>query len=63
MLLLVIGGFIIISTGVTGLYIGTIFKQVKDRPLYLVDEEVGGGGASAADGHGPPLADEFTRHP
>ena len=41
-LFLVIGGFIIISTGVTGLYIGTIFKQVKDRPLYLIADEVGG---------------------
>jgi dolichol-phosphate mannosyltransferase len=36
-LLLLLGGFIIISTGVTGLYIGKIFKQVKDRPLYIVD--------------------------
>jgi glycosyltransferase involved in cell wall biosynthesis len=36
-LLLVIGGFIITSTGVTGLYIGQVFKQVKGRPLYVVD--------------------------
>jgi polyisoprenyl-phosphate glycosyltransferase len=41
-LLLVIGGSIIASTGVTGLYIGKIFQQVKNRPLYLVDQEVGG---------------------
>lgn len=34
---LVIGGFIIMSTGVTGIYIGKVFQQVKDRPLYLVD--------------------------
>jgi polyisoprenyl-phosphate glycosyltransferase len=47
-LLLVIGGFIIISTGVTGLYIGTIFRQVKDRPLYLIDEEVGPGACEPA---------------
>lgn len=40
-LLLVIGGFIIISTGVTGLYIGKIFSQVKRRPLFIVEEEVG----------------------
>ena len=33
-----VGGFIIISTGVTGLYIGKIFEQVKGRPLYVVDE-------------------------
>jgi polyisoprenyl-phosphate glycosyltransferase len=36
-LLLVIGGFIITSTGVTGLYIGRVFQQVKGRPLYVVD--------------------------
>jgi polyisoprenyl-phosphate glycosyltransferase len=40
-LLLLIGGFIIISTGVTGLYIGKIFSQVKGRPLFIVEEEVG----------------------
>jgi glycosyltransferase involved in cell wall biosynthesis len=39
-LILVIGGFILISTGVTGLYIGKIFEQVKDRPLYVVDKRV-----------------------
>jgi len=38
-LLLLLGGFIITSTGVTGLYIGKIFGQVKDRPLYIVDHE------------------------
>jgi polyisoprenyl-phosphate glycosyltransferase len=37
-LILTIGGFIIISTGVTGLYIGKIFQQVKGRPLYVIDE-------------------------
>ncbi len=42
-LLLLLGGFIIISLGVTGLYIGQIFDQVKDRPLYVVDRRVGAG--------------------
>ena len=42
-LLLLIGGFIIFSTGVTGLYIGKIFSQVKGRPLYVVDTRVVGG--------------------
>jgi polyisoprenyl-phosphate glycosyltransferase len=37
-IILVIGGFIIMSTGVTGLYIGKIFEQVKGRPLYVVQE-------------------------
>ena len=36
-LMLLIGGFIITSTGVTGLYIGRVFQQVKGRPLYVID--------------------------
>jgi polyisoprenyl-phosphate glycosyltransferase len=44
-LLLLVGGFIIMSTGVAGLYIGKIFEQVKGRPLYVVDERVGVGTA------------------
>lgn len=40
-LILVVGGFIIMSTGVTGLYIGKIFEQVKERPLYIVDKRAG----------------------
>jgi glycosyltransferase involved in cell wall biosynthesis len=40
-LILVIGGFIIISTGVAGLYIGQIFEQVKQRPLYVIADEIG----------------------
>ena len=44
-LLLFIGGFIIICTGVTGLYIGKIFSQVKERPLFIVEQEIGGAGA------------------
>jgi polyisoprenyl-phosphate glycosyltransferase len=39
-LLLLIGGFIIMSTGVTGLYIGKVFEQVKGRPLYIVDRSI-----------------------
>jgi dolichol-phosphate mannosyltransferase len=38
-LLLVLAGFIICSVGVVGLYVGRIFEQVKDRPLYLIDAE------------------------
>jgi glycosyltransferase involved in cell wall biosynthesis len=41
-LLLVLGGFIIVSTGVTGLYIGRIFDEVRQRPLFVVDREVDG---------------------
>jgi polyisoprenyl-phosphate glycosyltransferase len=37
-LILLIGGFIISSTGIAGLYIGKIFEQVKGRPLYVIDQ-------------------------
>lgn len=38
--ILLLTGFMIISTGVTGLYVGKIFDQVKGRPLYVVDTRV-----------------------
>jgi len=41
-LLLVLAGFIIVSIGVVGLYVGRIFEQVKDRPLYLIDARAEG---------------------
>jgi len=41
-LLLVLAGFIIVSVGVVGLYVGRIFEQVKNRPLYLIDTEAPG---------------------
>ena len=43
MLGLFLAAFIIISTGVTGLYVGKIFEQVKGRPLFVVDEIVADG--------------------
>jgi len=33
-------GLILISVGVAGIYIGKIFEQVKDRPLFIVEEEI-----------------------
>jgi glycosyltransferase involved in cell wall biosynthesis len=39
-LLLVLCGFVIVSVGVVGLYVGRIFEQVKGRPLYIIDAEV-----------------------
>jgi glycosyltransferase involved in cell wall biosynthesis len=41
-LLLVLSGFIIISSGIAGLYIGQVFQQVKGRPLYLIEQELHG---------------------
>jgi dolichol-phosphate mannosyltransferase len=40
-LTLIVGGVIIISTGITGLYIGRVFEEVRERPLYVIDEIVG----------------------
>jgi dolichol-phosphate mannosyltransferase len=42
-LLLLVGGVTNISLGVASLYVGKIFDQVKQRPLYVVDEQVVGG--------------------
>ncbi|MDB5283631.1 MAG: hypothetical protein JWO06_2706 [Bacteroidota bacterium] len=33
-------GLIMMSIGITGMYIGKIFDQVKGRPLYLIDEKL-----------------------
>jgi dolichol-phosphate mannosyltransferase len=56
-LLLLLAGFIIVSTGVSALYVGKIFGQVKSRPLYVVAHRRGGSGsldlppAQEASGH------------
>jgi glycosyltransferase involved in cell wall biosynthesis len=38
--ILVMCGFIILSTGITGLYIGKVFDQSRGRPLFVVDRVV-----------------------
>jgi dolichol-phosphate mannosyltransferase len=30
-------GMILMVAGVTGIYVGKVFKEVKDRPLYIID--------------------------
>jgi len=37
--ILVTTGFLTLSTGITGLYVGSVFRQVKGRPLYILDTE------------------------
>jgi dolichol-phosphate mannosyltransferase len=37
-ILLLVGGFLMISLGVIGVYIGYIFQEVKGRPIYLIRE-------------------------
>jgi dolichol-phosphate mannosyltransferase len=46
-LLLVLTGFAIGSVGIVGLYVGRIFEQVKNRPLYLIDARAEGPGLEA----------------
>ncbi|MEZ4876071.1 MAG: glycosyltransferase family 2 protein [Flavobacterium sp.] len=36
-----LSGIIITTIGVTGIYIGKIFDQTKDRPVYIIDEIYG----------------------
>ena len=36
-----VGGFILVSLGITGTYIGKIYKEVKHRPLYHIQEILG----------------------
>lgn len=33
-------GLILMSIGITGIYIGKIFQQVKNRPLYFIDKTI-----------------------
>jgi hypothetical protein len=33
-----VGGFVLISIGITGVYIGKIYNEVKQRPLYNIQD-------------------------
>jgi dolichol-phosphate mannosyltransferase len=56
-LLLVLAGFVIVSIGVVGLYVGRIFEQVKDRPLFLIDDEAAGPDPEHPEPEEPPAAE------
>ena len=50
---LLLGGFTITTIGITGLYVGKVFDQVRERPVFVVDRIVGGrevGGTKATRG-------------
>jgi dolichol-phosphate mannosyltransferase len=38
--IILVGGFIMVSLGVLGLYIGQIFEQVKNRPMFIVQDSL-----------------------
>jgi polyisoprenyl-phosphate glycosyltransferase len=61
-LLLVLAGFIIVSVGVVGLYVGRIFEQVKNRPLFLIDDQTGGSAADSTNTRSRPpgIANDLT---
>jgi glycosyltransferase involved in cell wall biosynthesis len=54
--ILALGGFIILSTGITGLYIGKVFDQVRGRPVFVVDRVAERGRGERA-GTGAPRHD------
>lgn len=39
--ILLLSGFVIMSTGITGLYVGKVFEQVRERPLFVIDQVAG----------------------
>ena len=60
-LVLVLAGFIIVAVGVVGLYVGRIFEQVKNRPLFLIDAQAEGPEATLPDAE--PASAEPARTP
>ena len=40
LLLLIIGSVIMFSLGIIGYYIGKIYEEIKQRPIYLIEEEI-----------------------
>jgi hypothetical protein len=37
-IVLFVGGLLLVGLSIVGAYVGRIFEQVKDRPLYLIKE-------------------------
>ena len=53
---LLLGGIQLLAIGIIGEYVGRIYAEVKQRPLYLLRSEVDGGGGAPAGGRQPPPA-------
>lgn len=49
LLILVIGGFLMLSLGIIGHYIARIYEEVKGRPKYIISRMVGGIGKGKKD--------------
>jgi dolichol-phosphate mannosyltransferase len=50
-----IGGLLLANLGVLGLYLGKVFNEVKDRPLYMVRETI-----NFEDTHSLPFSEELA---
>ncbi len=42
--LLFVGGSMMVSLGIVGIYIGNIFQEVKQRPIYFIKSVLGQAG-------------------
>jgi dolichol-phosphate mannosyltransferase len=45
-MILLVGGVLLIVTGFVGIYVGYIFQEVKRRPVYVIRDRHGAGGAN-----------------
>jgi len=51
-IILISTGFILMALGITGIYIGKIFEQVKGRPLFIIDQQLNFN-SDTHESHGP----------